>query len=63
MRFEAENSRDRSDYFELLDRQIGRCERNGAVLGLLIAKVQRIRDINLTFGYQVGDELLAEVER
>ncbi|MCG2635243.1 MAG: phosphodiesterase [Gammaproteobacteria bacterium] len=62
MRFEAENSRDRTDYFDLLDRQISRCSRNGTVLGLLIARVQRIRDINLTFGYEVGDELLAEVE-
>jgi len=62
MRFEAENCRDRSDYFELLDRQIARCRRQGTVLGLLITKVQQFREINVAYSYDVGDELLEVVE-
>ena len=37
------------------------CSRGGEVVGLVVVKLKRLRDINLELGYDLGDALIAEI--
>jgi diguanylate cyclase (GGDEF)-like protein len=46
-----------------LERELGRCERYGMPLGLLMMDLDRFKSINDTHGHQMGSHVLAEVGR
>lgn len=48
----------RAPFFNELQEEIGQFKQAGRPLGLLIISLRRIREINITFGYRVGDRLL-----
>ncbi len=48
----------RAAFFNELQEAIGQFKQTGRALGLLIISLRRIREINITFGYQAGDRLL-----
>jgi diguanylate cyclase (GGDEF)-like protein/PAS domain S-box-containing protein len=49
-------------YFrEAIDLEVERCRRHGRSIGFLLIDVDRLKQINDTFGHQTGDKVLREV--
>lgn len=48
---------------EALPRELARCRRDGSSIGLLILDVDHFKEINDTFGHDVGDRILKDVAR
>jgi len=48
---------------EALPRELARCRRDGSSIALLILDVDHFKEINDTFGHDVGDRVLREVAR
>ncbi len=51
----------RASLFAQIERHIKGCARNGAVLGVMLVRIRRLRQINAIFGYEAGDRLMAAV--
>lgn len=52
---------DRSAFVDELQRYVGQSRRDGSLLGVVLIHLHRIVELNTSFGYQVGDRLLANV--
>lgn len=52
---------DRSVFVDELQRYVDQSRRDGSLLGVLLIHLRRIVELNTSFGYQVGDSLIAIV--
>jgi diguanylate cyclase len=52
---------DRSAFVDELKRYVDQSRRDGSLLGVLLIHLHRVVELNTSFGYQVGDRLLAIV--
>src|SRR6476660_9042834 len=53
----------RSSIFGILERELGRAEREGRAVGIVMADLDRFKSINDTFGHYAGDIVLKEFAR
>ena len=49
--------------FEILKREIARSQRQGTPLAVILADVDRFKEINDTYGHLAGDQVLGEIAR
>ncbi len=53
----------RSSIFDVLDRELGRAEREGLTVGLALVDIDFFKSVNDTFGHLAGDSVLREAAR
>ncbi|MBN1193373.1 MAG: GGDEF domain-containing protein [Coriobacteriia bacterium] len=53
----------RQYFYRVLSSEVERTQRNGRSLALVLADVDRLGDVNRTFGIDVGDEILVAIAR
>jgi two-component system cell cycle response regulator len=50
-------------FHELLERELDRAQRYGRPLALILGDLDKFKDVNDTYGHQMGDQVLTEVAR
>ncbi|MDH3514165.1 MAG: GGDEF domain-containing protein, partial [Gammaproteobacteria bacterium] len=55
------DKQDRSAFVDELQKHIDQSRRDGSLLGVMLIHLHRIVELNTSFGYQVGDRLIAIV--
>lgn len=53
---------ERSEALSILDKEILNCATDECSVGLLVVKIQRMRDVNVDLGYEHGEYILVEAE-
>jgi diguanylate cyclase (GGDEF)-like protein len=52
---------ERATFLYELQRHVEQCRRDGSLLGLMLIRLRRINEVNSSFGYETGNQLLISV--